>query len=128
MNAKPPSMSVPEAAEMLGMSVEQVQSLVEKGKLPALRSPDGWRVTKYSIDTFIRLRKRTDGVPTGWQSPGGGRARSLEEQAKTAQMFNQRVSGIADPSVREKGSLELDMSVLGELNIPPPKPPPAAGE
>ena len=124
------NLSIADVAKMLEMPPEQVQELVERGTLPALRTPEGWRISKFSVDTFIRLGRHADLVPDGWQSSrqGASRGRKLEDQARSANVAKQKMAGFMDPGVRERGSLELDLSVLGELQIPPPKPPGPEGQ
>ena len=46
----------------------------------------------------------------------------------TCLSLDREIAGFVDPSVRERPSLELDLSVLSELQIPPPRPQPSSDE
>jgi helix-turn-helix protein len=117
-----PMMTIPDAATALGLTPEQVERLLERGTLPGLRGPDGWQVPKLSVEQYLKRASRTANVPAGWSSERGGKGRSFEEQARTAQVAKQRLAGFVDATVRERPSLELDLSAMDELHIPPPKP------
>lgn len=54
-----------EAAERLGLSVRQVQTLIKQGDLPATKFGHAWKIKRKDVDTFQRRpvgrrRKKTD--------------------------------------------------------------------
>lgn len=53
-----------QAAECLGLSVRQVQTLIKKGDLPARRFGHAWQIKRKDVEDFERRpvgrRKKTD--------------------------------------------------------------------
>jgi hypothetical protein len=113
--------SLEQAAEALGMAPEEVEALAERGTLAARKLEGAWTISAIAVDNYRRNQGKRSAAPPGWERAsggGGGSLRSQEAQARRAAAVKQRMQGINDAQVRDRGSLELDLSVLEELKIP----------
>jgi excisionase family DNA binding protein len=124
-------LSIDEAAQLLGVPSQKVQSLVDKGVLPLQKIDGELRIPQRAVlDYRMNSSARTQ-VPIGWQAstnkPPGGQAWGLDGRGIKLEDAQKRLLGKIDPRVREPSSLELDLSVLDGLRAPPPADPAATG-
>ena len=56
-----PILTVPRVASILGISIPYAQRLLREGKIPGVKTPNGWCATQEAVEEYRakRERKRT---------------------------------------------------------------------
>jgi excisionase family DNA binding protein len=113
---------IAEAAKILGVSEDEIHELTRTGGLPSKFLGGETRVSKMGVENLQRNRQARANQQPSWNRPGTRQdGKPLETQGRT-EVAKQRLTGTLQRTI-ERGSLELDLSVLNEL-----KPPGAKGE
>lgn len=105
-----------EAAKTLGTTEAEILELTQTGALPARNIGGELRVSKMGVENIHRNRKARANLPSTWDRPAPKDGNPLETQKRT-EVAKQRLTGTLQRTV-ERGSLELDLSVLNDLKPP----------